>query len=54
MCLSCGCGEPHDNHGDPRYITLEMLQASAEAAEITADEAAHNIVEAAHAAGGSH
>ena len=51
MCLSCGCGEPDDNHGDPRHITLEMLHAAAEAAEITDDEAAHNIVEATHAAG---
>ena len=49
MCLSCGCGEPDDNHGDPRHITTEMLQAAAEAAEITPDEAAHNIVAALHA-----
>ena len=34
---------------------LEMLQAAAEAAEITTDEAAHNIVAALHAteSGGS-
>ena len=50
MCLSCGCGEPHDNHGDSRHITLEMLQAAA-AAECSADDAAHNIVEAMHAQG---
>ena len=49
MCLSCGCGEPNDNHGDARHITQEMLQAAAEAAEITTDEAAHNIVAANHA-----
>ena len=49
MCLSCGCGVPHDNHGDARHITLEMLAAAAEAAQISADEAAHNIVEANHA-----
>ena len=48
MCLSCGCGEPHYNHGDERHITLEMLQAAAAAAEINADEAAHNILEAVH------
>lgn len=51
MCLSCGCGEPDDNHGDPRHITLAMLKEAAEAAEITQDEAAHNIVEATHASG---
>ena len=46
MCLSCGCGEPNDNHGDPRHITTEMLEAAAEAAEITTEEAANNIVQA--------
>ena len=46
MCLSCGCGEPDDNHGDPRHITAEMLEAAAEAAEITPEEAANNIVQA--------
>jgi hypothetical protein len=46
MCLSCGCGEPDDKHGDDRHITLEMLKAAAEAAEITKEEAANNIVEA--------
>ena len=51
MCLSCGCGEPNDNHGDPRHITSDMLKAAAEAAEINEDEAAHNIVEAIHAQG---
>jgi len=50
MCLSCGCGEPDDNHGDRRHLTLEMLKEAA-AAEITEDEAAHNIVEATHAHG---
>ena len=52
MCVSCGCGEPNDNHGgDTRHITMEMLQAAAEAAEISVDDAAHNIVEAIHAHG---
>ncbi len=46
MCLSCGCGEPDDNHGDSRHITTEMLEAAAEAAEITTEEAANNIVQA--------
>ena len=50
MCLSCGCGEPNDNHGDPRHIILSQLRDAAEAAEITVDEAAHNIVDASHAA----
>jgi hypothetical protein len=45
MCLSCGCGEPNDNHGDDKHITLDMLQEASEAAEISPEEAANNIVE---------
>jgi hypothetical protein len=45
MCLSCGCGEPNDNHGDDRHITLDMLQQAAEAAEVSPEEAVNNIVE---------
>ena len=45
MCLSCGCGSPSDDKGDPRNITLEQLRAAAEAAGISMDEAAANILE---------
>jgi hypothetical protein len=45
MCLSCGCGEPNDNHGDDRHITLDMLQQAAEAAEVSPEEAVNNMVE---------
>jgi hypothetical protein len=43
MCLSCGCGEPNADHGDPRHITMEALRKAAEAAEISPEEAAENI-----------
>jgi len=43
MCLSCGCGEPNADHGDPRHITLDALTKAAEAAEISVQEAADNI-----------
>ena len=43
MCLSCGCGEPNADHGDPRHITIETLQKAAEAAEISPEQAADNI-----------
>lgn len=46
MCLSCGCGEPEADHGDPRNITIDVLEEAASAAEITAEEAARNIAEA--------
>ncbi len=45
MCLSCGCGEPNDNHGDERHITLEMLEKAAEAGECSVEQAAKNILE---------
>jgi hypothetical protein len=45
MCLTCGCGEPHDDHGDPRHITYEDLKNAAEAAEISVDEALKNLQE---------
>ena len=46
MCLSCGCGEPNADHGDTRHITLAKLKEAAEAAEISTEETAKNIVEA--------
>ena len=45
MCLSCGCGEPNEDHGDPSHITHEQLKRAADAAEITTEEAARNIAE---------
>jgi hypothetical protein len=45
MCLSCGRGEPNENHGDPRNITMQELEEAAEAANISTQEAAQNIVE---------
>jgi hypothetical protein len=43
MCLSCGCGKAHDDHGDERHITLERLEEAADAAGIPPVEAAQNI-----------
>ncbi|MGH2674016.1 MAG: hypothetical protein ACRDKA_02535 [Actinomycetota bacterium] len=43
MCLTCGCGAPNDDHGDSRHITMDELNAAAEAAEISVDEAATNF-----------
>ena len=47
MCLSCGCGEPDADHGDPRHITAQTLRDAAEAAGITPQQAAQNIEDAA-------
>ena len=45
MCLSCGCGQPNESHGDPRHITMQKLEEAAKALEISAEEAARNIQE---------
>ncbi|NNN12231.1 MAG: hypothetical protein HKL81_00570 [Acidimicrobiaceae bacterium] len=45
MCMSCGCGEPHADHGDAAHITFQTLKKAADAAEISPEEAARNIVE---------
>jgi hypothetical protein len=42
-CLSCGCGRPHDDHGDHRHITLEDVEAAGDAAKLPAGQAAANI-----------
>lgn len=45
MCLSCGCGVPEPDHGDPRSIDLAALQAAADAAGISLVRAAANILQ---------
>ena len=34
MCLSCGCNEPDNDHGDKRNITMSSLEAAAKAGEV--------------------
>lgn len=43
MCLSCGCMMPTNDHGDDRHITLADVQGAAAAADITVEQAAHNV-----------
>jgi len=31
MCLNCGCGEPNNDHGDTRNITLDDVNAASQA-----------------------
>jgi hypothetical protein len=45
MCLTCGCGELNEDHGDPAHITYDDLKKAAEAAGISVDEAAKNLQE---------
>jgi hypothetical protein len=41
--MSCGCGEPNEDHGTSDHITLEQMQRAATAAEIDVETAADNI-----------
>lgn len=41
--MTCGCGEPHDDHGDRRNITYEDLKRAADASKIPVKEAVGNI-----------
>lgn len=43
MCLSCGCGRAHDDHGDAHHITIERLRAAAAAAGLPPGIAASNV-----------
>lgn len=43
MCVSCGCDQVNDEHGDKRNITMQELEQAARAAGITVQEVAKNI-----------
>jgi hypothetical protein len=43
MCVSCGCGESHNNHGDPRHLTFEDLELAADAAGVSVEQVVQNI-----------
>ena len=45
MCISCGCGKPDDDHGDPRNITMQDLDQAARAAGTTRDRVLQNIMQ---------
>lgn len=47
MCISCGCNHPADNHGDKRNITLQDIDAAAQAAGTTREKVLQNISDVA-------
>jgi hypothetical protein len=53
MCVSCGCGEPNERHGDDRHITQSDLEQAATAAEISLDEVIQNIAKSGQQVGAS-
>lgn len=46
MCVSCGCGQLNENHGDNRNITLGQIEQAASAANISVEEVCENIEQA--------
>ena len=47
MCLTCGCGMPYNDMGDPKNITVKDIKESVEtqaAAGITEEEAIENLM----------
>lgn len=49
MCMNCGCGLPHEDHGKPENITAAGLQGAADANGQSLRESAQHIVEAVEA-----
>src|SRR5690348_8719098 len=47
MCMSCGCGDPDSDHGNPDNITREQMERAARAANIDLEQAADNIHDSA-------
>ncbi len=45
MCISCGCGDPNDDHGDSRNLTLNDIDQAAMAAGTTRDKVLQNIMD---------
>jgi hypothetical protein len=43
MCMSCGCGDVNNDHGNSDNITEEDLEHAANAADISKQQAADNI-----------
>lgn len=44
MCLTCGCLNPTDSHGDQRNITINQLQKAAMAQKIGLADVIKNFI----------
>lgn len=45
MCLSCGCKQPNERHGDDRHIVMDDLKLAATASDISVKDVVKNIQE---------
>ena len=46
MCMNCGCGQPHEDHGKSENITATDLQRAGQANDQSLRESAQHILEA--------
>lgn len=60
MCLTCGCGKAHDDHGKEEYLTVEKLEGmesfkkSAELDDLNSKTAVKNTLDALQKDKGEH
>lgn len=47
MCISCGCKDYNDSHGDERNITVDTLREAASASSLRLTEVLTNLREGA-------
>jgi hypothetical protein len=45
MCMNCGCGLPHDDHGNPANVTADELRQAGDANGQSLRESAQHILE---------
>lgn len=43
MCMTCGCREAENDHGNPKNITYHRLVDAAEAGGVTVEEAVEHL-----------
>lgn len=46
MCMNCGCGQPHEDHGIEANLTAADLRRAGEANDQTLRESAQHMIEA--------
>jgi hypothetical protein len=43
VCMSCGCGEPHESHGYKRNLVYADVKRAGDASKISVKQAVQNI-----------
>jgi hypothetical protein len=45
MCLSCGCGIPEDDHGNPDNLVYEDIERAADAEGLSVSQTIQNLLD---------